>query len=179
MQFPIDPNTLAQVPPEEIPAIMAQLAAIQSALAVRLHERAISLPESAPTSEPDRAITVEEAAGRLSFTSQYVYELIKRRQIPAIRTGKYVRIRECDLSAWMARHIDNPLDNKLYNLYSLNHERTRPRKHPKEVGTNTGSAGRPNRRVIEHRGAVGAGRVEDIRTHIAVHSTDSRDGMPE
>jgi excisionase family DNA binding protein len=179
MQLPIDPNTLAQVPPEEIPAMMAQLAAIQSALAVRLHESTNSLSESAPTSEPDRAITVEEAADRLTFTAQYVYELIKRGQLPAIRTGKYVRIRECDLSAWMTTHIENPLDNKLYKWYSSNHERTRLRKHPKEVGTNTGSAGPPNRRVIEHRGAVGAGRVEDIRTHIAVRSTDSRDGKPE
>lgn len=158
--------------------MLAQLAAVQEALAARLAEISSTAPEAA-SATPDRAITVEEVANRLSFTPQYTYGLIKRHELPAIKTGKYYRVRESDLSAWMASHTENPLDNGLYNLYSNNHGRKRTGSNQKGTRLNSGANGGSDRRGAEHGSAMGAGRVKDIRAYREIHSPDCRDGKPE
>ncbi len=64
----------------------ARLAAdLQTALIARAVSR-----EASP--EPDRLLAVAKVAEILEFTEQYVYELIRRGHLPAVRSGKYVRV---------------------------------------------------------------------------------------
>ena len=64
----------------------ARLAAdLQTALIARAVSR-----ETSP--EPDRLLAVAKVAEILEFTEQYVYELIRRGHLPAVRSGKYVRV---------------------------------------------------------------------------------------
>jgi len=65
--------------------------------------------------KPDTLITVYQAAERLSFTTQYVYELIRKGQLQAIRNGKYVRILNSDLDAWIERNREKGIESQLYN----------------------------------------------------------------
>jgi excisionase family DNA binding protein len=51
----------------------------------------------------DRLLSVPEAAQFLGFANSYVYELIRRGEFPAVRRGKYVRIRRSALLLWVAR----------------------------------------------------------------------------
>lgn len=61
------PADLAAVPAEEIPAVMAQLAALQAALAVRLLEDRRD-PESA-----SQLIQIADAAAKLDCTVDWLY----------------------------------------------------------------------------------------------------------
>jgi excisionase family DNA binding protein len=159
---------------QEIGPLLLQLSSIQSMLATRLLE---TIPNPAiDASNPDRLITVDTAADRLSFTPQYLYDLIRKGQFPAIREGKYLRIRESDLSAWIDRHREG-LDNDLYNLYSSKYGRKRTTQNQKGTQSNSGTDGRDDRSVGKHGGAMGAGRSENIRAHCQVCSIAKKDEL--
>jgi excisionase family DNA binding protein len=175
-----NPESLAGIPREEIPILLVQIASLQSTLAAKLLE---SIPKTATDfSKPDCLITVDMAAERLAFTSQYLYELIRKGLFPAIREGKYLRIRESDLSAWIDRHREKELDNELYHPYSMFNGRERTSKDQTINGAYTGTNGRSNRRQGKHNRPLGTGRIEDIRARIKIHSasgTDQKTGKPE
>jgi len=110
-------DQVRELPLENVPAVMALFSAAQMTLAVRMLKTPNVPSEAAVVSKTDCAISVEEAAARLSFTKQYLYELIRRGEIPAIRHGKYVRILESDLAAWMKKHTENPLEGNRQTAY--------------------------------------------------------------
>lgn len=47
--------------------------------------------------DAEALVDVNEIARVLSIPPRYVYELVKRRQIPAMRVGKYLRFRQSDV----------------------------------------------------------------------------------
>lgn len=47
--------------------------------------------------EAEALVDVNEIARVLSIPPRYVYELVKRHQIPAMRVGKYLRFRQSDV----------------------------------------------------------------------------------
>jgi excisionase family DNA binding protein len=51
-------------------------------------------PVAPPVADDDRLLDVPTVAGRLELKSSYIYELARRRGIPSIRVGKFIRIRE-------------------------------------------------------------------------------------
>ena len=53
---------------------------------------------------------MDEAAVVLGFARSYVYELIRRREFPAVKEGKYVRIRKSALLEWV-RHKESRVDS--------------------------------------------------------------------
>jgi excisionase family DNA binding protein len=55
-------------------------------------------PKSAET---DGLLTAEEVASLLQVTPAWVYAETRRRRIPHIRLGRYVRYRRFALTAWM------------------------------------------------------------------------------
>ncbi len=167
------PEKLAEIPVSDIPAVLTQLAAMQLALAARLF-REPARTELVPI-PPDGLLTVEKAAQRLDFTEQYVYSLIKKGSLPAIRHGKYVRIREPDLIAWIDKHYEKWLDKDIYGSYSSGHGRKRASQDSAVSRHYAGSNGGANRRGAKHRGAMGAGRVEDIRTRLPADPSVGRD----
>jgi excisionase family DNA binding protein len=98
-------EALDGVPPEALPSLALHLAALQGRVAARMAVAPANAPSSAPGREGDcRLLPVPEVANELRVAPAYVYELIRRGRFPAIRFGKYVRVRADDLRAWIATH---------------------------------------------------------------------------
>lgn len=53
----------------------------------------------------DRIMTVTEVATYLQMSKSKVYYLIQRREIPHIKIGRNVRIRQSDLENWLTRQL--------------------------------------------------------------------------
>ena len=93
---------MVEVPPEAVPPLMAQCAALQSALAARL---ATVPPVSFPppsAQDTERLLTVPEVAEVLGVHPSSVYELARSGKLPTVRVGKYVRIAPSALREWLA-----------------------------------------------------------------------------
>ncbi len=174
MSIPVDylsdPDT---VPKAEIPDVLVTLEALRVKLFCRLAE-----PGDTATRPEllDKLVTVQEAADRLSFTPQLVYGLVRKGQLSAVRQGKYVRIRLSDLSRWMDKHTDKPLDTRLYQPYNRSHGRKRTPGNQKAARAYSSTDGRADRRAIQHGSPVGTERVTDIRTHLKADPPTCTDG---
>ncbi len=92
-----EPSRISTLDPGVIPALLAELLAVQSALTARLLTSTRSQQEEAQ----DEVLTVQEAGKLLRLKPAYLYELVRQQRLPAIRIGKYVRISTTDLRAWL------------------------------------------------------------------------------
>ena len=98
------PQGIADAPPEQLPAVMAQLAACQSAVAARLlngHQNGAAQWESA-SAEHGALLTIEQVARRLNVPKSYAYELVRQHKLEAVRRGKYVRVAPDMLAHYVA-----------------------------------------------------------------------------
>lgn len=78
---------MASVPVEQMPSMLIQLAALQSALAARLAiPPAVSEPQA-----PGKLVTAEVVGEAMSMRTDRVYELARTRRIPSIRIGRAMR----------------------------------------------------------------------------------------
>ena len=105
------------VPSETIPEVLGELERFRSALLVSMIRGAVSERSHSSSHALDpqnHLITVREAAALLGFKPPYLYELIRRRQFPAIRSGKYVRIGVRDLHEWVQHHREERVDAKIH-----------------------------------------------------------------
>jgi excisionase family DNA binding protein len=95
---PLNISDLNELPAEEIPAVLAQLAAAQSMLAARLlAERHVVHADS---SEAGKLLTVEEAAQRTGISQDWLYR--HSRNLPfAVRVGRFLRFSESGLERWV------------------------------------------------------------------------------
>jgi excisionase family DNA binding protein len=63
-----------------------------------------------------RLLTVPEAATVLAVSPSFVYALIQRFELPAVKMGRAVRIRNKDLESYISLSSTEALQNKLdYN----------------------------------------------------------------
>ena len=64
-----------------------------------------SIPEEKPPAvkAPKRLLTTKEAAKILVISASKMYSMIQAREIPAVRFGRSVRIREEDLDEFIIR----------------------------------------------------------------------------
>jgi len=170
-----NPEKVGELQPEAIPALMAQLAAIQTALAARLLTAEPSGSHQALGHYEDRLITVEEAAVRLCFTEQYVYELTRKGQLPCIKQGKYKRISLSDLSDWIDKHRETGLDNQLCQWHNKYNDTKRTATAKKKTRSHPGANGRQNRDNVKRFGAAGTGRAENLGTLIPTGQTSGAD----
>ena len=146
----------------------ARLAAdLQMALIARATFREAASPEQ------DRFLAIPKVAEILQFTEQYVYELIRRGHLPAVRSGKYVRVSASAVDNFMKNGPKNGVDSGLYQGYSRARGRVRATAAQDARRVDPGGARRQARRRAEHRGPVGAERADD---HGADDATDPRDG---
>ena len=79
------PADLTGVPPEEVPSLITQLAALVAALAPRL--AAVAAAPAARPTQPKWA-TAKEVAAAFSLRLDRVYELARTRSIPSVHVGK-------------------------------------------------------------------------------------------
>jgi len=54
----------------------------------------------------DPVLTVRQVSEYLQISKSKIYYLISRRQIPHLRLGRNVRIRQSDLKLWMEMKIE-------------------------------------------------------------------------
>ena len=79
------PADLASVPPEEVPSLITQLAALMAALAPRL--MGVAAASAGRPTQP-RLATAKEVATAFSLRLDRVYELARTRSIPSVHVGK-------------------------------------------------------------------------------------------
>ncbi len=137
-----DTGILEHISKPEIALLMGELERIRALLFSRLFDPNPSV-ENSDTHE--KLIAVEEAARILNLTEQYVYELMRRGEIPSVRIGKYRRIRQKDLESWISGRTECRMEGALYEPYSHPYERQRAEKAPRAAGMDSGSARRSNR----------------------------------
>jgi excisionase family DNA binding protein len=95
-----DPELITSLQKDEISCLLGELEALRSRLWSRLMDPSAS--NEPQGSHCERILlTVDEAAEKLAFKPSYLYELIRQRLFPAIRHGKYIRIRSSDLQEWV------------------------------------------------------------------------------
>ena len=97
-----DPTSLPQ---DQIPAAIGEIEELKATLWARLLSPTAA-PKAVDPEFDQSLLPVSDVAQRMGVPRQYVYELAKRGDLPAIRFGKYVRVRACDLQRWLARHRD-------------------------------------------------------------------------
>ena len=87
-----DPSKVASLSVEIRTNLIARLSALIFALTTTGATRA---EEAVPAraEEPERLLKVQEAARMLGFAPGSIYELARRRALPSVRRGKYVRFR--------------------------------------------------------------------------------------
>lgn len=97
------PQVIAQTPPERLTAVMAQLAACQSAAAARLlHGQHGAVEQRRPPVDDGALLTIIQVADRLNVPKSYAYELVRQQKLKAIRLGKYVRVTQEALAKYIA-----------------------------------------------------------------------------
>ena len=126
-------------------ALQAKAAAVQSRIAARLFNE----PEKPTSGQDDRLIRADEAAKRLGYRVQYLYQLIRERRFPAHREGRKIRIAVGDLNAWIREHSQKPVDAGKYPTYSSRHDGKRAEIDPEVLGSYPGRLRGPRRRRSE------------------------------
>ena|SRR5215467_3275265 len=80
-----DPSQVTEVDPSQIPALLAQLSAVQSSMAARLVSAS---PEAKPAD--DVLLDVTEAAIKLGVSEDWLYR--RTRSLPfVVRVGRHIR----------------------------------------------------------------------------------------
>ncbi len=178
----------AEVPPKAIPALLAQCAAIQAALAARMATEVSELGAEPHKPEIERFLTIPQVAEFLAVPTSYAYELARRGLLPATRVanGKYVRVPLSDFQEWLVRLKQNGVDIGLYTVYSNKKDSTKRRSasndrrrgptNPKADGTDAGGAGPAVGRDTDQRGQVGAGRGAHPGAHGPAHPASGPGG---
>ncbi len=59
---------------------------------------------TSPKEETERIYTAREAADLLRYKTSYIYEMVKRGELAAIRHGKYITIRDSAIRDFIARN---------------------------------------------------------------------------
>jgi hypothetical protein len=99
-----DPSRVARVPVHQLPALLTQLASLQTRIAaVEGAVAARLLVAHAPQAEPDRLLTADEAADRLEVTKDW---LRRRGTLPFVvkLSEGVVRYSTAGIEAFIARH---------------------------------------------------------------------------
>jgi excisionase family DNA binding protein len=65
-----------------------------------------------PTSSTPVPLTIEAAAERLGVTPRLVRRLVTERRIGFVRVGKFIRLRQEDLDAYLDEHFVPPLERR-------------------------------------------------------------------
>ena len=156
-----EPGRAADVQPEAIPPLMAQCAALQSALAARL----AAPPQTPNESRETPMLSMSEVAERLGVRISYAYALTRTGRLPCIRFGKYVRVEPRALTEWIdAQEQAGSLDSRLDATYSPHYDRPRTSTATRETPVDSSSPREEGRRQRQQHRPPRARRNGDQRT---------------
>jgi excisionase family DNA binding protein len=151
-----DPARARQLPPTVAAELLIRVIGLQTALATR----ALAAPEGGPTEAPaeDQWLTIPEVAARLRFAKSYVYQLARRADLPALRKGKYWRVRLADLHQWEAALSKNPFERAVSTVLRSPRDRRRRSAGSATTPADPSAARHPARRPPDHGVPMGARR---------------------
>ncbi len=149
------------LPAEALPAIIAQLAALQARIAARMAVEPACGPAKVLSADGDKdeCLTVTDVAALLRRRPQYVYDLLRRGVLPGMTLGKYKLIRRTDFRAFLQRHLDNAVDTQGYLTYHPKDERRGSAPGAPQARTDPGAARQAGRGRPQQRRALGARRA--------------------
>jgi excisionase family DNA binding protein len=119
------PESMQTLSPEARAAVLGQVVILLAQLLVQAAATPVTTPVQ-KGQDPARLLTVAETAHLLSVRPPHVYELIRRRRLPALRVGKYVRVRSRDLQAWIEDQRGEGVDGRIQPGLSSPQPMTRP-----------------------------------------------------
>jgi len=169
-------EALSEVSPQHAAALLSDLERLKTILWIRLLTTpAVNSPPETTLVE-DQLLTIPQLADLLAIPKGHAYELARRRVIPTVRFGKYIRVRLSDFREWVVQHQEKGLDRSLYSVYSHGQDDRRGTSaHPKAARAHAGKPGGPARRYSHHRRPVGARRSTNPRAHGPVDPAVGRD----
>jgi hypothetical protein len=97
-----DPATVSEIPPEEVAALMGDLAGAQAVLAARLRVPSGPPARARSQAEADRLLTPEEAAGVLGVGVRWLYRHARQLAFTRRLSRKMLRFSEVGLRRYMA-----------------------------------------------------------------------------
>jgi excisionase family DNA binding protein len=152
-QIVADPACVADLRADDVPALLGTLEQLRAALWARMLRGSAPVTQDLDGPIGDRLLTVPEVAAEMRFTRGYVYDAVRRGQLAAVRTGKYVRIRRAALTAWLDGHPSITLDGHATPADSV-----KPTGHPPAESVSRRS--QPSRPGRKDRTSSGTRRVE-------------------
>ncbi len=57
----------------------------------------------------DQILTIPEVARYLKISKSKIYYLVQRKEIPHVKIGRNVRIKESDLAKWLEKHQNSKM----------------------------------------------------------------------
>ena len=108
------PERVTSTQPDALASVLGELVILLARLMVQANSKALNTQPATNQDGPESLLTVREAAAVLNLQPRYIYELVRRRELPAIRVGKYVRVRRTDLHDWLERHREEGVDAKIH-----------------------------------------------------------------
>ena len=171
------PELVTTLPPDALAELYGQVARLEAALRAALFTSGAHQPAELAAPVGDRLLTIPAVARRLCVPEDYVYALARRHQIPAVRFGKYVRVRESDLTVWIRDHEPDRLDTAVPIPHGRP-QRLAPATKPTATGPRGGVARRPSRRQPPP-GASRGGRGRTPRSEGPTVSASGGDGLTD
>jgi len=128
------PEDAERVPLADIPGLLARLASAQLRLAglQALLLARVQTNAAEASRQPDALLTMEAVAERLHVPIAHAREMGRRHELPTVRVGRYVRVRESSLRAWLQQR-EEALDaapSRAYHPRPKKAERTSARVVP-------------------------------------------------
>lgn len=167
-----NPAMASSLTPSERAIAVLRCSAVLAALAGPAFDESqpVTPTEAASREEDDRLLTVPQVAELLGFASSYVYEMIRRKEFPALRRGKYVRVRKSALIEWIRRK-ETGLDFVDSTVLSRQNDRKRGQANPAEARAHAGRSRQRARRSLDNRVEMGDRRRQGDLDRGAAPST--------
>lgn len=156
----LDPATVT-------PEHLARASLALAATATRLADAVVAYTEAHPGAAADadeQEFTVDAVAALLAVPPTQVRRLIDRRALASVRVGRYLRVRQGDLRAYVQAHRTpaRGLDDGVARRYSPPHDESRIAATPPDPRVDPGPARRRDRRPADDRRALGTGHPVDL-----------------
>ena len=121
-------------------------------------------------------LKVEDVAERLAVQKGYVYDLIRRGELPSVRFGKNVRVEQETLSKWIAQRREPALTPLSTSRRLGSNEGRRSPTTPSAARAHPATACRQARRNQKHRLPMGKGPDGNPRTVRSAAPSTGQDG---
>ncbi len=147
------PARVAELSDQEARQLLVRVSALLAALAARV-------PASENGQPGDRLLTPAEAAARLGVRRSRIYDLTRAGALPAVRVGKYVRVRASALTQWVT-DLEKAFSSGLSLRYNVKYEGQGAPRHPQAARANAGRIRPAPGGPLEHAGPGRARRAPD------------------